>query len=91
MACTAAAFFIPPLPGLFFTTENDAGNGTSATGTVSGAATGATLSEFSDFFDDPQRQRLKDWQVFVFSAFVIIGWVLGLFLVAAMTGLTQHS
>jgi hypothetical protein len=47
--------------------------------------------EFSDFFDDPQRQRLKDWQVFVFSAFVIIGWVLGLFLVAAMTGLTQHS
>ena len=47
--------------------------------------------EFSDFFNDPERHRLKDWQVFVFSAFVIIGWVLGLFLVAAMTGLTQHS
>ena len=47
--------------------------------------------EFADFFDDPQRQRLKDWQVIIFSAFVVIGWVLGLFLVAAMTGLTQHS
>lgn len=47
--------------------------------------------EFTDFFDDPKRQRLKDWQVVVFSAFVVIGWVLGLFLVAAMTGLTQHS
>jgi hypothetical protein len=47
--------------------------------------------EFTDFFDDPERQRLHDWQVAVFSAFVVIGWVLGLFLVAAMTGLTQHS
>ena len=47
--------------------------------------------EFADFFDDPTRQRLKDWQVVIFSAFVVIGWVLGLFLVAAMTGLTQHS
>lgn len=63
--------------------------------------TGASLSrvlpgieinkEFSDFFDDPNRQRLKDWQIVLFSAFVMIGWVLGLFLVAAMTGLTQHS
>jgi hypothetical protein len=47
--------------------------------------------EFTDFFDDPERRRLKGWQVAVFSAFVVIGWVLGLFLVAAMTGLTQHS
>ena len=47
--------------------------------------------EFTDFFDDPKRERLKDWQVIVFSAFVVIGWMLGLFLVAAMTGLTQHS
>ncbi len=47
--------------------------------------------EFTDFFDDPERRRLRDWQVAVFSAFVVIGWVLGLFLVAAMTGLTQHS
>jgi hypothetical protein len=47
--------------------------------------------EFTDFFDDPDRRRMKGWQVAVFSAFVVIGWVLGLFLVAAMTGLTQHS
>ena len=48
-------------------------------------------SEFTEFFNDPDRQRLHNWQVAIFSAFVIIGWVLGLFLVAAMTGLTQHS
>ena len=47
--------------------------------------------EFSDFFDDPERRRLTNFQVAAFSAIVIIGWVLGLFLVAAMTGLTQHS
>jgi hypothetical protein len=47
--------------------------------------------EFSDFFDDPGRKRLRGWHVFVFSSFVVIGWVLGLFLVAAMSGLTQHS
>jgi hypothetical protein len=47
--------------------------------------------EFTDFFNDPKRRRLKDWHVVVFSAFVVIGWVLGLFLVAAMSGLTQHS
>jgi hypothetical protein len=47
--------------------------------------------EFVTFFDDPERQRLRDWQVVLFSAFVVVGWVLGLFLVAAMSGLTQHS
>ncbi len=47
--------------------------------------------EFTDFFDDPKRERLRGWHVFVFSSFVVIGWVLGLFLVAAMGGLTQHS
>ncbi len=47
--------------------------------------------EFTDFFDDPQRKRLTDLQVVIFSAFVVIGWVLGLFVVAALTGLTQHS
>jgi cytoskeletal protein CcmA (bactofilin family) len=47
--------------------------------------------EFTDFFNDPRRRRLHSLHVAVFSAFVVIGWVLGLFLVAAMTGLTQHS
>jgi hypothetical protein len=47
--------------------------------------------EFSDFFNDPHRKRLHGWHLFVFSSFVVVGWVLGLFLVAAMSGLTQHS
>ena len=45
--------------------------------------------EFTDFFDDPHRRRLTDFQIFVFSAFSIIGFVLGAILVAAVSGLTQ--
>jgi hypothetical protein len=47
--------------------------------------------EFADFFRDPKRTRLTDWQIFVFSAFSIIGFVLGAILVAAVSGLTQKS
>jgi hypothetical protein len=47
--------------------------------------------EFSDFFNDPERARLTSWQVFVFSTFSIIGFVLGAILVAAVSGLTQKS
>lgn len=46
--------------------------------------------EFSDFFNDPKRRRLRGWQIAIFSVLVLVGWVLGLFLVAALTGLTQH-
>jgi hypothetical protein len=45
--------------------------------------------EFSDFFNDPKRERLTGFQSFVFSAIGIVGWVLGAILVAAVSGLTQ--
>jgi uncharacterized protein YjbI with pentapeptide repeats len=45
--------------------------------------------EFTDFFNDPKRARLTHWQVFVFSAIGVVGWVLGALLVAAVSGLTQ--
>jgi len=45
--------------------------------------------EFSDFFNDPKRERLTGLQSFVFSAIGIVGWVLGAILVAAVSGLTQ--
>jgi hypothetical protein len=47
--------------------------------------------EFSDFFNDPNRERLKGWQSFIFSVIGIVGWVLGAILVAAVAGLTQGS
>ena len=45
--------------------------------------------EFTDFFNDPERKRLTDWQSFIFSAMGIVGWVLGAILLAAISGLTQ--
>ncbi len=47
--------------------------------------------EFTTFFDDPERKRLTGWQSFFFSTLGIIGWVLGLILIAAVSGLTQGS
>ena len=47
--------------------------------------------EFADFFNDPERQRLTAWQSFVFSTIRIVGWVLGIILLAAVTGLTQKG
>jgi uncharacterized protein YjbI with pentapeptide repeats len=47
--------------------------------------------EFAAFFDDPKRERLTGWQSFIFSAMGIVGWVLGLILLAAVSGLTQSS
>jgi uncharacterized protein YjbI with pentapeptide repeats len=47
--------------------------------------------EFTAFFDDPKRERLTGWQSFIFSAIGIVGWVLGLILLAAVSGLTQSS
>jgi hypothetical protein len=46
--------------------------------------------EFSDFFNDPKRERLTGFQSAVFSIIGIIGFVLGAVLVAAVSGLTQN-
>jgi uncharacterized protein YjbI with pentapeptide repeats len=47
--------------------------------------------ELTAFFDDPERARLKGWQVFVFSALGIVGLALGTILLAAVSGLTHSS
>jgi hypothetical protein len=47
--------------------------------------------EFKDFFNDPERQRLRGWQLAAFAVIGILGWVLSLYLVAALTGLTQSG
>jgi hypothetical protein len=47
--------------------------------------------EFSDFFFDPKRERLHGWQLGFFGVYALWGWVLGLVLIAAMSGLTQRS
>jgi len=46
--------------------------------------------EFSDFFNDPKRERLTGFQSAIFSIIGIIGFVLGAVLVAAVSGLTQN-
>jgi hypothetical protein len=45
--------------------------------------------EFTEFFNDPERARLNRWQSILFSALGIVGWGLGLVLIAAVSGLTQ--
>jgi hypothetical protein len=47
--------------------------------------------EFGEFFYDPRRERLQGWQIAFFSGYALWGWVLGLLLVAAMSGLTQGT
>jgi hypothetical protein len=47
--------------------------------------------EFTEFFNDPERERLNWWQSIVFSALGIVGFVLGAILIAAVSGLTQGS
>ena len=47
--------------------------------------------EFTAFFDDPFHERLTGWQSFVFSAISVVGWLLGLILLAAVSGVTQSS
>lgn len=46
--------------------------------------------EFDEFFKDPAASGLKRWQVTCFAAIAISGWVLGLFLAAAVSGLTAN-
>jgi hypothetical protein len=47
--------------------------------------------EFADFFDDPERKRLAGEVIAFFSGLSLWGWVLGSFLIAAVSGLTQRS
>jgi hypothetical protein len=47
--------------------------------------------EFTEFFNDPGRERLNWLQSILFSALAIVGWVLGAILIAAVSGLTQGS
>ena len=47
--------------------------------------------EFDDFFRDSEKSQLNRWQVLFFSSTAIIGWLLGAFLAAALSGLTQGS
>jgi hypothetical protein len=49
-----------------------------------------TISEeFSDFFNDPKRERLHAWQHVAFGLLAVCGWVLAGFVVAAFSGLIQ--
>jgi hypothetical protein len=45
--------------------------------------------EFSDFFDEPGKLNAR--QVLAFIIILLLGWILGLFFVAAVTGLMQHA
>jgi hypothetical protein len=47
--------------------------------------------EFTDFFNDPLRNRLTDFQTFVFSFIGVLGWFLAAVLVAAVSGITKKS
>jgi hypothetical protein len=46
--------------------------------------------EFNDFFNDPNRERLHAWQHVAFGVLALCGWALGLFVVAAFSGLIQN-
>ena len=50
-----------------------------------------TSKELTEFFNDPERTRLKGWQVFVFSALGVVGLALGTILLIAVSGLTHSS
>jgi hypothetical protein len=45
--------------------------------------------EFTEFFNDPGRTRLRGWQLIFFAVLGIMGALLGSVLVAAISGLTQ--
>jgi hypothetical protein len=45
--------------------------------------------EFGEFFNDPARKRLGDWQLAYFAFQSLLGYVLGSFVVAGIAGLTQ--
>ena len=45
--------------------------------------------EFDDFFNDPKRTRLSGWQQVFFSFQALVGYLLGIFVAAAIAGITQ--
>lgn len=45
--------------------------------------------EFTEFFNDPKRERLARGQLAYFSVHALLGFLLGSFVVAALAGLTQ--
>jgi hypothetical protein len=45
--------------------------------------------EFSDFFNDPERQRLTGRQLAYFAFHAMVGYVLGSFVIAGLAALTQ--
>ena len=47
-------------------------------------------AEFSDFFNDPRRERLHTWQHVAFGMLALCGWALAGFVVAAFSGLIQN-
>ena len=47
--------------------------------------------DLSDFFNKSQRNHFTGPQTFFFSAVRVVGWVLGLILLAAVSGLAQSS
>jgi hypothetical protein len=47
--------------------------------------------EFGEFFSDPDTHGLNSWQILFFSVVAITGWILGAFLAAALSGLTQSA
>jgi hypothetical protein len=47
--------------------------------------------ELTEFFNDPERTRLKGWQVFAFSTLGVVGLALGTILLVAVSGLTRSS
>ena len=52
--------------------------------------------EFTDFFENPpargfQPRNLRSWQVSYFAIHALVGWALGLILLAAMSGITQKG
>ena len=47
--------------------------------------------EFTDFFNDPNRERLTGWQSFIFNMIGIMGWILGGSLAATVASLNQGS
>jgi hypothetical protein len=51
----------------------------------------AINKEFTDFFDDPKRERLTGFQMFVFSFVGALGWFLAAILIAAVSGVTGRS
>jgi hypothetical protein len=47
--------------------------------------------EFTDFFNDPNRERLTSWQSFIFNMIGIMGWILGGSVAATVASLNQGS